>query len=165
MPRRRTTRRKTRRRQRGGILPLAALIPAAVAVGKAAALGGVSGAAGYGVKRGLKAALRRKKTQKGCHTSSKTTVATSTLTRQSRKPYSQNDIKRRVIPYTAAKLTMRRPRRATKRRRRQRGRGVLGILGSAAKMGYTLGKDKRYKRMGLTGVAGSYRRRPAPWEV
>ena len=39
---------------------MAALIPAAVAVGKAAALGGVSGAAGYGVKRGLKAALRRK---------------------------------------------------------------------------------------------------------
>ena len=60
MSRQRTTRRKTRRRQRGGILPLAALIPAAVAVGKAAALGGVSGAAGYGVERGLRAALRRK---------------------------------------------------------------------------------------------------------
>ena len=61
MLKRRTTRRKTRRRQRGGILPLAVLIPAAVAVGKATALGGVSGAAGYGVKRGLKAALQRKK--------------------------------------------------------------------------------------------------------
>ena len=24
---------------------------------------------------------------------------------------------------------------------------------------------ERYKRMGLMGVAGSYRRRPAPWEV
>ena len=46
---------------------MAALIPAAVAVGKAAALGGVSGAAGYGVKRGLKAALRQKKTKKGRH--------------------------------------------------------------------------------------------------
>ena len=44
---------------------MAALIPAAVAVGKAAALGGVSGAAGYGVKRGLKAALRQKKNQEG----------------------------------------------------------------------------------------------------
>ena len=106
-----------------------------------------------------------KKTKKGRHAGSKTTVPTSTLTRQSRKPYSQTDIKTRVIPYTAAKLTMRRPRRATKRRRRQRGRGVLGILGSAAKMGYKLGKDKRYKRMGLMGVAGSYRRRPAPSEV
>ena len=40
---------------------MAALIPALIAGGKAAALGGVSGAAGYGVKRGLKAALRRKK--------------------------------------------------------------------------------------------------------
>ena len=40
---------------------MAALIPAAIAAGKAAALGGISGAAGYGVKRALKAALRRKK--------------------------------------------------------------------------------------------------------
>ena len=46
MPKRRTTRRR-RRRQRGGILPLAALIPAAIAAGKAVALGGISGAAGY----------------------------------------------------------------------------------------------------------------------
>ena len=61
MPKRRTTRRRRRRRQRGGILPLAALIPAAIAAGKAVALGGISGAAGYGVKRGLRAALRRKK--------------------------------------------------------------------------------------------------------
>ena len=106
-----------------------------------------------------------KKTKKGRHAGSKTTVPTSTLTRQSRKPYSQTDIKMRVITYTTAKSTMRRLRRATKRRRRQRGRGVLGILGSAAKMGYKLGKDKRYKRMGLMGVTGSYRRRPAPWEV
>ena len=51
------------------------------------------------------------------------------------------------------------------RRRRQRGRGILGILGSAGKIGYKLGKDKRYKRMGAIGVTGSYNRRPAPWEV
>ena len=49
--------------------------------------------------------------------------------------------------------------------RRQTGRGILGILGSAGKIGYKLGKDKRYKRMGVKGVTGSYNRRPAPWEV
>ena len=38
-----------------GLLPLAALIPA----GKVAVLGGVSGAAGYGVKKGLEAALSK----------------------------------------------------------------------------------------------------------
>ena len=51
------------------------------------------------------------------------------------------------------------------RRRRQKGRGLLDILGSAGKIGYKLGKDKRYKRMGAIGVTGSYNRRPAPWEV
>ena len=51
------------------------------------------------------------------------------------------------------------------RRRRQTGRGLLGILGSAGKIGYKLGKDKRYKRMGAIGATGSYNRRPAPWEV
>ena len=51
------------------------------------------------------------------------------------------------------------------RRRRQTGRGILGILGSAGKIGYKLGKDKRYKRIGAIGVTGSYHRRPAPWEV
>ena len=54
-PRRRTRRRK----QRGGILPF--LIPAAIALGKAAALGAVSGAAGYGAKRAIRAATRKKK--------------------------------------------------------------------------------------------------------
>ena len=58
----------------------------------------------------------------------------------------------------------RRRRRAPKRRR-QRGRGILGILGSAAKIMVKLGKDKRYKRMGVLGATGSYNRRPAPWEV
>ena len=55
-------RRKRRRKQRGGILPF--LIPAAVAIGKAAALGAVSGAAGYGAKKGIQAATRKKKVDK-----------------------------------------------------------------------------------------------------
>ena len=45
-----------KRGQKGGRLPLAVLIPALVASGKAAALGAVSGAAGYGVKKGLQVA-------------------------------------------------------------------------------------------------------------
>ena len=54
--RRRVARRrvpKGLRVQKGGIFPLAAIIPALVAAGKAAALGAVGGAAGYGAKRAL----------------------------------------------------------------------------------------------------------------
>ena len=56
-------RRKRRRKQRGGILPLF-LIPAAVAAAKAAAAGAVSGAAAYGTKRAIQAATRKKKVGK-----------------------------------------------------------------------------------------------------
>ena len=49
--------------------------------------------------------------------------------------------------------------------KRQRGGALLTVLKNAAKIGYKLGKDKRYKRMGAKGVTGSYNRRPAPWEV
>ena len=52
-------RRRRRRRQRGGILPF--LIPLAIAGAKAIAAGAVSGAAGYGVKKGLDAATRKKR--------------------------------------------------------------------------------------------------------
>ena len=55
-------RRKRRRKQRGGILPF--LIPAAIAIGKAAALGAVSGGAGYGAKKAIQAATRKKKVPK-----------------------------------------------------------------------------------------------------
>ena len=53
-------RRKRRRKQRGGILP-AFLIPAAIALVKAAAAGAVSGAAGYGTKKALEAGTRKKR--------------------------------------------------------------------------------------------------------
>ena len=59
---RRGRRRRRRRRQRGGILPF--LIPLLVAGGKAIAAGAVSGAAGYGVKKGLEAATRKKRVGK-----------------------------------------------------------------------------------------------------
>jgi len=64
MKSKRTVRRKPRRRRkapRGGLLPLAALIPALLAAGKAAAQGGISGAAGHGVKKGLEAASRKRR--------------------------------------------------------------------------------------------------------
>ena len=60
----RTVRRKPRRRkntQKGELLPLAALIPALVAAGKAAAPGVISSAACYGVKKGLEAASRKRR--------------------------------------------------------------------------------------------------------
>ena len=55
-------RRRQRRKQRGGILPF--LIPAAIALGKAAALGAVSGGASYGAKKAIDAATRKKKVPK-----------------------------------------------------------------------------------------------------
>ena len=58
---RRTRRRRTSKRQREGLFPLAALIPAFVAGGKALALGAASGAASYGAKKGLEALVRKKR--------------------------------------------------------------------------------------------------------
>ena len=55
-------RRKRRRKQRGGILPF--LIPAAIVLGKAAVTGAVSGTAGYGAKKAIQAATRKKKLEK-----------------------------------------------------------------------------------------------------
>ena len=53
---------RRRRQQRGGILPF--LVPLLIAGGKAIAAGAVSGAAGYGVKKGLEAATRKKRVGK-----------------------------------------------------------------------------------------------------
>ena len=55
-------RRKRRRKQRGGILPF--LVPLLIAGGKAIAAGAVSGAAGYGAKKAIQAATRKKKVGK-----------------------------------------------------------------------------------------------------
>ena len=60
LPRRR--RRRRRSWQQGGILPF--LVPLLIAGGKAIAAGAVSGAAGYGVKKGLEAATRKKRVGK-----------------------------------------------------------------------------------------------------
>ena len=63
MPKTRARRKRgvgRKRRQRGGLLPLAALIPALIAGGKAAALGAVGGAASYGAKKAMEAAFRNK---------------------------------------------------------------------------------------------------------
>jgi len=45
----------------GGLFPLAALIPALIAGGKAVALGAAGGAASYGAKKGLEAAFRKRR--------------------------------------------------------------------------------------------------------
>ena len=60
----------------------------------------------------------------------------------------------------------RRRRRASSRRPRfrQNGRGIMSKLAKAAKIGYKLGRSKRYKRMGDKGATGHYRRLPRPWE-
>ena len=61
MPKTRVRRtRERKRRQRGGLLPLAALIPALIAGGKAVALGAAGGAASYGKRVG--SGLSEKKT-------------------------------------------------------------------------------------------------------
>ena len=59
MVRRARRRRRRRHYQRGGIAPF--LIPLAIAAGKAIATGAVSGAVGWGVKKGLDAATRKRR--------------------------------------------------------------------------------------------------------
>ena len=56
--------RRSTKRQKRGILPLAALIPALVAGGKVVALGAASGAASYGAKKALEAATRKRSNPK-----------------------------------------------------------------------------------------------------
>ena len=51
---------KRRRRQRGGIVPLAALVPSLMAVGKAAGLGAAGAAGGFGAKKMLKTLFKKK---------------------------------------------------------------------------------------------------------
>ena len=59
--RRRVKRRLTKRGQKGGILPLAALIPALIAGGKALGLSAIGGAASFGAKKGLDALTKKKR--------------------------------------------------------------------------------------------------------
>ena len=40
----------------------------------------------------------------------------------------------------------------------------MSVLAKSAKIGYKLGRDKRYKRMGAKWATGHYRRLPRPWE-
>ena len=54
-------RRRRRPRQKGGILPLAALLPALIAGGKALGLGALGGGAAFGVKKALGAATRKRR--------------------------------------------------------------------------------------------------------
>ena len=57
---------QTRGNQRGGLFPLLALLaPAAIAASKAAALGAVSGAAGYGIKKALASKRKNVKRTRG----------------------------------------------------------------------------------------------------
>ena len=47
----------------------------------------------------------------------------------------------------------------------EHGEGVLEFLKQAAKIGYTLSKDPKYKRMGALGAQGHYQRNYTPLEV
>ena len=51
--------RRTSNRQKGGLLPLAALVPAFVAAGKAIGLGALGGGASFGAKKALEAVTRK----------------------------------------------------------------------------------------------------------
>ena len=55
-----TRRRRTSNRQKGGLLPLAELVPAFIAAGKAIGLGAPRGGASFGAKKALEAATRKK---------------------------------------------------------------------------------------------------------
>ena len=58
--RRRVKRKVTKRGHKGGILPLAALIPSLIAGGKALGLGALGGAASFVTKKGLDALTKKK---------------------------------------------------------------------------------------------------------
>ena len=70
------------------------------------------------------------------------------------------------LPRVLDGMPRRRRQRASSRRPRfrQNGRGIMSVLAKAAKIGYKLGRSKRYKRMGAKGATGHYRRLPRPWE-
>ena len=55
----RGTRRRTSNSQKGGLLPLAALVPAFIAAGKAIGLGALGGGASFGAKKALEAVTRK----------------------------------------------------------------------------------------------------------
>ena len=45
------------------------------------------------------------------------------------------------------------------------GKRLGTVLSTAAKIGYKLGKDKRYKRMGAVGATRHYTHFRKPWET
>ena len=47
----------------------------------------------------------------------------------------------------------------------QRGKGLGTVLSTAAKIGYKLGKDKGYKRMGAVRTTGHYKHFRKPWKT
>ena len=47
----------------------------------------------------------------------------------------------------------------------QRGKGLGTVLSTAANIGYKLGKDKGYKRMGAVGTKGHYKHFRKPWKT
>ena len=56
-----TRRRRKRTRLKGDFLPLAALVPAFMAAGKAIGLGALGGGASFGVKKALEAATQKRR--------------------------------------------------------------------------------------------------------
>ena len=57
----RGTRRRTSKRQKGGLLPLAVLVPAFITADKAIRLGALGGGASFGAKKALEAATRKRR--------------------------------------------------------------------------------------------------------
>ena len=55
---------KLKKKQKGGVVPLAAAIPALIAVGKAVGLGAAGGAASYGGKKAMETVFKKAKKRK-----------------------------------------------------------------------------------------------------
>ena len=60
----RRKRQRRPRKQKGGVLPLAAAIPALIVVGKDVGLGAAGGAASYGGKKAMQALFKKTKKRK-----------------------------------------------------------------------------------------------------
>ena len=58
------TKQRKRRKQKGGVVPLAAAVPTLIAVGKAIGLGAAGGAASYGGQKAMQALFKKAKKRK-----------------------------------------------------------------------------------------------------
>ena len=90
-----TRRRRTSHRQKGGLLPLAALVPAFISAGKAIGLGALGGGASFGAKKGSRSCHQDK--QEKNHQNKTITISEKNRTHFGRAVSSAEKIRKNVL--------------------------------------------------------------------